>query len=152
MTTDKFEAGETTSAKVAEGSGSVDDEPEDVFTELTMKQKSKYLAQPAAWTYLVASYTVKAFGLIKRHTGYPLKAWGVVQEKFCATDVEANYPEMEKEFQTSKLEGTLCDPELWFNDLDPFNVRLGRISRDLDKSELPLKLTLWPTCRRPMTQ
>jgi hypothetical protein len=87
----------------------------------------------------VASCTGKAFGLIERHTGDPFKAWGVLQEKFCATDVEANYPEIEKEFQNSKLEGTARDPELWFNDLDHFNVRLGRISRDLVKSELQLK-------------
>jgi hypothetical protein len=110
-----------------------------VFTELTMKQKNKYLAQSAAWTYLVASCSGKAFGLIERHTGDPFKSWGVLEEKFCATDVEANYPEIEKEFQNSKLEGTARDPELWFNDLDHFNVRLGRISRDLVKSELQLK-------------
>ena len=80
ITTEEFEAGGTTSAKVAEGSGSVDDEPEDVFTELTMRQKNKYLAQSAAWTYLVASYTGKAFGPIERHTGDHFKAWGVLQE------------------------------------------------------------------------
>jgi hypothetical protein len=58
----------------------------------TAAENRKYLAKAAAWTYLVASCTDKAYALIERCDGDPFKAWTILQEKYCATDAEENYP------------------------------------------------------------
>ena len=55
---------------------------------------SSYLAKAAAWTYLVASCIDKAYALIERCKGDPHMAWSILQEKYCATDAEENYPEV----------------------------------------------------------
>ncbi|KAI2491981.1 hypothetical protein MHU86_22566 [Fragilaria crotonensis] len=62
--------------------------------------------------------------LIERCKGDPFKAWAILQEKYCATDAEENYPELDRAFSDCKLDGTKKDPELWFNDLDHLNMRL----------------------------
>jgi hypothetical protein len=41
---------------------------------MTMAENRKYLAKAAAWTYLVASCTDKAYALIERCEGDPFKA------------------------------------------------------------------------------
>jgi hypothetical protein len=47
----------------------------------TSVENRKYLARAAAWTYLVASCTDKAYALIERAEGDPFKAWSILQEK-----------------------------------------------------------------------
>jgi hypothetical protein len=105
----------------------------------TAVENRKYLAKAAAWTYLVASCTDKAYALIERCEGNPFKAWGILQEKYCATDAEENYPELDQAFNDCKLVGTKMDPELWFNDLDHLNMRLARINLKYQKDELQMK-------------
>ena len=105
----------------------------------TAAENRKYLAKAAAWTYLVASCTDKAYALIERCEGDPFKAWAVLQEKYCATDAEENYPELDQAFSDCKLVGTKKDPELWFNDLDHLNMRLARINLKYEKDDLQMK-------------
>jgi hypothetical protein len=88
----------------------------------TSVENRKYLARSAAWTYLVASCTDKAYALIERADGDPFKAWTILQEKYCATDAEENHPELSEAFGKCKLSETKQDPELWFNDLDHLNI------------------------------
>ncbi|KAI2497189.1 gag-polypeptide of LTR copia-type [Fragilaria crotonensis] len=104
-----------------------------------MSENRKYLAKAAAWTYLVASCTDKAYALIERCDGDPFKAWAILQEKYCATDAEENYPELDQAFNDCKLDGTKKDPELWFNDMDHLNMRLARINLKYQKDDLQLK-------------
>jgi hypothetical protein len=94
-----------------------------------LPEKRKYLAKAAAWTYLVASCSDKAYALIERCDGDPFKAWTILlQEKCCATDAKENYPKLDQAFNDCKLVGTNKDPELWFNDMDYLNMRLTRIN------------------------
>jgi Zinc knuckle len=105
----------------------------------TAAENRRYSAKAAAWTYLVASCTDKAYGLIERCAGDPFKAWAILQEKYCATDAEENYPELDQAFSDCKLVGTKKDPELWFNDLDHLNMRLARINLKYEKDDLQMK-------------
>ena len=105
----------------------------------TAAENRKYLAKATAWTYLVASCTDKAYALIERCTGDPFKAWAILQEKYCATDAEENYPELDQAFSDCKLVGTKKDPELWFNELDHLNMRLARINLKYEKDDLQMK-------------
>ncbi|KAI2509464.1 hypothetical protein MHU86_4965 [Fragilaria crotonensis] len=105
----------------------------------TAAENRKYLAKATAWTYLVASCTGTAYALIERCEGDPFKAWAILQEKYCATDAEENYPELDRAFSDCKLDGTKKDPELWFNDLDHLNMRLARISLKYEKDDLQMK-------------
>ncbi|KAI2499592.1 hypothetical protein MHU86_14887 [Fragilaria crotonensis] len=105
----------------------------------TAAENRKYLAKATAWTYLVASCTGTAYALIERCEGDPFKAWAILQEKYCATDAEENYPELDQAFSECKLDGTSKDPELWFNDLDHLNMRLARINLKYEKDDLQMK-------------
>ena len=60
----------------------------------------------AVWTYLVASCADKVYALFERCEGDPFKAWSILQEKYCATDAEENYPELDQAFSDCKLVGT----------------------------------------------
>ncbi len=53
----------------------------------------KNLGMTTAWTYLVANCTGKVYALIERCEGDPFKAWAILQEKYCATDAEENFPQ-----------------------------------------------------------
>ena len=105
----------------------------------TSVENRKYLARAAAWTYLVASCTDKAYALIERADGDPHKAWTILQEKYCATDAEENYPELSEAFGKCKLSETKQDPELWFNDLDHLNMRIARINKKYELDDLQMK-------------
>ena len=89
-----------------------------VMRSTTAAENRKYLSRAAAWTYWVTSCTYKAYALIKRCEGDPFMAWPMLQEKYCATDAEENYPELDQGFSDRKLVVMQKDPELWFNDLD----------------------------------
>ena len=54
----------------------------------TAAKNRKYIAKAAAWTYLVASCTDKAYTLIERYEDDSFKAWSILQEKYGATDSE----------------------------------------------------------------
>ena len=73
---------------------------------------SEYLARAAAWTYLVASCTDKAYALIERCKVGLFMAWSILQEKYCATNAEENYPELDQAFGNCKLVRTQKDSEL----------------------------------------
>jgi hypothetical protein len=88
----------------------------------TSVKNRKNLARAAAWTYLVASCTDKAYALIEC-------AETILQEMYSATNVEENYPEQSEAFGKCKLSETKQDPELWFNDLDHLNMRITRINK-----------------------
>ena len=105
----------------------------------TTAEYRKYLACAAAWTYLVASCTDKAYCLIERAEGDPFLAWSILQEKYMATDAEENFPDLSEAFANCKLNETKKDPELWFNDLDHFNMRIGRINKKYEKDDLQMK-------------
>jgi hypothetical protein len=102
-------------------------------------ENRKYNALAAAWTYLVASCTDKAYALIERCAGDPYAAWTILQEKYCSTDAEENYPDLAEAFSACKLVEVKKDPELWFNDLDHLNMRIGRINTKYEKDELQMK-------------
>jgi hypothetical protein len=72
----------------------------------TAVENCKYFARAAAWTYLVASCTDKAYALIERTEGDPFKAWSILQEKYCATDAEENFPDLSEAFANCKLNET----------------------------------------------
>ena len=105
----------------------------------TAAENRKYIAKAAAWTYLVTSCTDKANALIERCEGDPFKAWSILKEKYCDTDAEENYPELDQVFSNCKLVGTKKDPELWFNDLDHLNMKLARINLKYEKDDLQMK-------------
>ena len=105
----------------------------------TALENRKYIARAAAWTYLVASCTDKAYALIERCTGDPHTAWKILQEKYCSTDAEENYPDLAEAFSACKLVEVKKDPELWFNDLEHLNMRIGRINAKYEKDELQMK-------------
>ncbi len=117
---------------------------EPTFAASTMRPTSvmenrKYNARAAAWTYLVVSCTDKAYALIERCAGDPFAAWTILQEKYCSTDVEENYPDLAEAFSSCKLVEVKKDLELWFNDLDHLNMRIGRINTKYEKDELQMK-------------
>ena len=105
----------------------------------TTAENRKYSARAAAWTYLVASCSDKAYALIERSAGDPFKAWTILQEKYCSTDAEENYPDLAEAFSACKLVEVKRDPELWFNVLDHLNMRIGRINTKYEKDELQMK-------------
>ena len=105
----------------------------------TTAENRRYLARAAAWTYLVASCTDKAYALIERAEGDPFLAWTILQEKYMATDAEENFPDLSDAFANCKLNETKKDPELWFNDLDHYNMRIGRINKKYEKDDLQMK-------------
>ena len=105
----------------------------------TVMENRKYNARAAAWTYLVASCTDKAYALIERCAGDPFASWTILQEKYCSTDAEENYPDLAEAFSACKLVEVKKDPELWFNDLDHLNMRIGRINAKYEKDELQMK-------------
>ena len=87
LTVEEFEYGEF---EVTTGGGAA---TAAVMRPTTAAENRKYLARAAAWTYLVlASCTDKVYALIKRCEGDPYMAWSILQEKYCATDAEENYP------------------------------------------------------------
>ena len=108
-----------------------------LISPTTAAENRKYLARAAAsWTYLVATCTDKAYALIERCEGDPYTmAWSILQEKFCVTDAEENYTELDQAFSDCKLIGTQKDPEL----LDHLNTRLARINLKYQKDELQMK-------------
>ena len=117
---------------------------EPTFAASTMRPTSvmenrKYNARAAAWTYLLASCTDKAYALIERCAGDPFAAWTILQEKYCSTDAEENYPDLAEAFSACKLVEVKKDPELWFNDLDHLNMRIGRINTKYEKDEIQMK-------------
>ena len=85
---------------------------ESTTREPTKVENRKYIARAAAWTYLVASCTDKAYALIERCAGDPHKAWTILQEKYCSTDAEENYPDLAEAFSACKLSEVKRDPEL----------------------------------------
>jgi hypothetical protein len=87
----------------------------------------------------VASCTDKAYALIKCADRDPYKAWTILQEMYSATNVEENYPEQSEAFGKCKLSETKQDPELWFNDLDHFNMRITRINKTYKLDDLQMK-------------
>jgi hypothetical protein len=105
----------------------------------TTVENRRYLARSAAWTYLVASCTDKAYSLIERAEGDPFLAWSILQEKYIATDAEENFPDLPEAFANCKLNETKKGPGLWFNDLDHFNIRIGRINKKYEKDDLQMK-------------
>ena len=117
LTVEQFEYGEvqvTPATAATTGGGAA---TAVVMRPTTAAENRKYLARAAAWTYLVASCTDKAYALIERCKGDPYMAWSILQEKYCATDAA----------------------ELWFNDLDHLNMRLARINLKYQKEELQRK-------------
>ncbi|KAI2493888.1 PIF1-like helicase [Fragilaria crotonensis] len=52
---------------------------------------------------------------------------------------EENYPDLAEAFSACKLVEVKKDPELWFNDLDHLNMRIGRINAKYEKDELQMK-------------
>ena len=107
--------------------------------ETTSVENRRYLARAAAWTYLVSSCTGKAYALIEPCQGDPVKAWKVLQAKYCATDAEENYPELAETFAACNLVGTKEDPELWFNNMEHLNNRIGKINERYRLDDLQLK-------------
>ena len=105
----------------------------------TSSENRQYLARASAWTYLVASCTGKAYALIEHCQGDPAKAWKILQEKYCATDAEENYPDLAESLAACNLNGIQRDPELWFNDLDHLNNRIGKINEKYRLDDLQLK-------------
>jgi hypothetical protein len=71
----------------------------------TSSENRQYLARASAWTYLVASCTGKAYALIEHCQGDPAKAWKILQEKYCATDAEENYPDLAESLAACNLNG-----------------------------------------------
>ncbi len=98
------------------------------------QQRRTDSAKAAAWTYLVASCTDKAYALSERCKGDPFEAWSILQEKYCATDAEENYSKLDLAFSDCRLVGIIKDPELWFNDLVHLNMRLARIILKYEKT------------------
>ncbi|KAI2490450.1 hypothetical protein MHU86_24137 [Fragilaria crotonensis] len=76
----------------------------------TTAENRKYSARAAAWTYLVASCSDKAYALIERSAGDPFMAWTILQEKYCSTDAEENYPDLAEAFSACKLVEVKRDP------------------------------------------
>ena len=107
--------------------------------DTTKLENRRYAARSAAWTYLVASCSGKAYALIERCAGDPFAAWTILQEKYCATDAEENYPDLAEAFAACKLVEVKRDPELWFNDLDHLNHRIGKINEKYEKDDLQMK-------------
>ncbi|KAI2488753.1 hypothetical protein MHU86_25807 [Fragilaria crotonensis] len=67
-------------------------------------------------------------------------AWTILQEKYCSTDAEENYPDLAEAFDACKLVEVKRDPELWFNNLDHLNMCIvGRINTKYEKDELQMK-------------
>ncbi|KAI2511743.1 hypothetical protein MHU86_2637 [Fragilaria crotonensis] len=85
------------------------------------------------------SCTDKALALIQRAAGDPSLAWSILQEKYCATDAEENFPELSEAFGNCKLNETKKDPELWFNYLDHLNMRITRINTRYERDKLQMK-------------
>ena len=142
LTVEEYEYGEVTltaahlratTAETGTGAGATGTRP------TTTAENRRYIARTAAWTYLVSSCTDKAYALIERCEGDPFKAWTILQEKYCATDAEENYPELADAFAACKLEETKRDPELWFNDLDHLNSRISKINKKYEMDELQMK-------------
>jgi hypothetical protein len=142
LTAEEFENAEVESPGVAMTDRATG---EPAFAASTMRPTSvmenrKYKASAAAWTYLVASCTDKAHALIERCAGDPFAAWWtILQEKYCSTDAEENYPDLADAFSACNLVEVKKDPELWFNDLDYLNMRIGRINTKYEKDELQMK-------------
>ena len=136
LTVEEYEYGEVQEPGV-EVTGGV--EGPSTTRATTKAENRKYASNAQAWTYLVASCTGKAYALIEQCNGDPFKAWTILQDKYCATDAEENYPELDQAFNDCKLVGTKKDPELWFNDMDHLNMRLRRINVKYEKDELQMK-------------
>ena len=135
LTVEEFEYGE-----VLEDPSSLTSPSTDPKTRpTTTSENRKYVARAAAWTYLVASCTDKAYAMIERCEGDAFKAWSILKEKYCSTDAEENYPELASQMANCKLQGTKEDPELWFNNLDHLNMRLARINAKYEKDDLQMK-------------
>ena len=144
LTVEQFEYGEVEvpgvqPTGVPAGTGAVVPVVATTTRPTTAAENRKYLARAAAWTYLVASCTDKAYALMERAEGDPFLAWSILQEKYMATDAEENFPDLSEVFANCKLNETKKDPELWFNDLDHFNMRIGRINKKYEKDDLQMK-------------
>ena len=135
LTVGKFEYGEV-KVMPATGGGVA---AAAVIHPTTAAEIRKYLARAAAWTYFVASCTDKAYAPIKRSEGDPYMAWSILQEKYCATDVQENYPKLDQAFSDCTLAGMQKESELWFNDLDHLTMRLARINLKYQKDKLQMK-------------
>jgi hypothetical protein len=110
LTVEEYEYGEVTltaaqlraaTAETGTGAGATGTRP------TTTAENRRYIARTAAWTYLVSSCTDKAYALIERCEGDPFKAWTILQEKYCATDAEENYPELADAFAACMSEYTV---------------------------------------------
>ena len=107
---------------------------------LRQRTVSTWLAPQLGRIWLrVVPGTDKAYCLIERAEGDPFLAWSILQEKFMATDAEENFPDLSEAFANCKLNETKKDPELWFNDLDHFNMRIGCINKKYKKDDLQMK-------------
>ena len=86
--------------------------------------------------------------MIERFAGDPAHAWEVLKEKYRSTDAEENFPALSEKLALCKLTETEKDPDLWFNDLDHLNTRLGRINDRYCLDELQLKSHLMTNMSR----
>ena len=137
LTTEQYEDGEVVEV-ISPSSEGILSAPSRV-RPCTQKEIRKYQARTAANTYLISSCEGKAYALIERYAGDPARAWSVLKEKYRSTDAEENYPVLSERFNSCKLVETERDPDLWFNDLEHLNTRLGRINERYKMDDLQMR-------------
>ena len=133
---DQYEDGEVVEFGPPGADGSP---PKPRLRACTTKEIRKYKARTAANTYLFSSCKGKAYALIERYAGDPVRAWNTQKEKHRSTDAEENYPVLSEKLSNFKLVETDSDPDLWFNDLDHLNSCLSRIKLHYRLDDLQLK-------------
>ena len=106
LTVEEFDYGEVEEpgvqpTGVPAGTGAVARVAATTTRPTTTAENRRYLARSAAWTYLVASCTDKAYSLIERAEGDPFLAWSILQEKYMATGAEENFRICLKHSQTA---------------------------------------------------
>ncbi len=109
----------------------------------TELQKVKYKANINAYSFLALSCTDTAYGFIENceteraPDGDGAKAWKNLLDRYESTDIESEYSTIEAGLLSCEL--TTEGADKWFQDLEYWNQRLGRINTKYMRDELQMK-------------
>ena len=118
---------------------------EDEFYAKGMSQleKRRYEANQQAYAFLALSCEGIAYGYVENckssraPQGDAQQAWKNLLDRFEPTDLETEYATLEEGFNSCEL--TDEGPDKWFQELEYWNQRLGRVKMEFKRNEIQLK-------------
>ncbi|MGH3056290.1 MAG: hypothetical protein ACRDL7_15055, partial [Gaiellaceae bacterium] len=91
-----------------------------------------------AYNLLIQSTTGVVFQIVQNANGDAFKARNEIRQKY-EPDEEQDLVELEAKFIACKMTNPKSDPDIWYNDLEHMNGRIGRINPSFKRSDSQMK-------------